>query len=112
MTDPSESNRRRAERIGTEGFLRAQLAMEAEVLMISSRGMLVHLSFAPEIGSHHSFTLTFEGETISVLATIRNIEAGDVEGRPGFRVGVEFEGNGPREEERLERYVGTKLGAR
>jgi hypothetical protein len=110
MQDTADADRRRAERIGTEGFLRAQLAMEAEVLMISSRGMLVLLSFAPEIGSHHSFSLSFSGQSISVLATVRNIEAGDVDGHPAFRVGVEFEGIGPREEELLEHYVSKKLG--
>jgi hypothetical protein len=109
--DDAESERRRAERIGTEGLFRAQLAMEAEVLTISSRGMMVRLSFAPELGSHHSFTLTFGSQTLPVLGTIRNVEARDVSGRGSYDVGVEFEGIGSREEESLERFVTSKLEA-
>jgi hypothetical protein len=109
MESKDGSDRRHCERVRTEGFLRAQLAMEAEVLTISSRGMMVRLAFAPQVGSHHSFTLTFADQVIAVLGTIRNVEPVEDENLPAFDVGVEFEGIGSREENSLERYVIHKL---
>jgi hypothetical protein len=104
-------DRRQSERVRTEGFLRAQLAMEAEVLMISSRGMMVRLGFAPQVGSHHSFTLSFADQVMSVLGTIRNVQPADTQDQVGYDVGVEFEGIGSREENSLETFVGTKVEA-
>ena len=107
--DTGAWNRRRAERVDADGHLRAQLSMEADVLSLSSRGMMVQLGFAPEIGSRHSFTLTFEGQVLSLLGTVRNSEPFAEDGHTSYHVGIEFEGIESREEGILESFVTTKL---
>jgi hypothetical protein len=111
MDDAGESERRRAGRVDTDGSLRAQLSMEAEVLALSSRGMMIRLAFAPELGSRHSFTLSFGGTVLSVLGTIRNSETYAEDGRTAYRVGIEFEGIEKHDEETLELFVLSKLRA-
>jgi hypothetical protein len=104
------SDRRRAGRVDTDGSLRAQLFLEADVLALSSRGMMIRLAFAPELGSRHGFTLTFGGNVLSLLGTVRNSEPYTESDRSGYRVGVQFEGIERHEEEILERFVESKLG--
>jgi hypothetical protein len=109
--DLGASNRRRSERVDTDGHLRAQLSMDAEVLALSSRGMMIRLGFTPEIGSRHSFTISFEDNVLSLLGTVRNSEPYTDGEHSAYRVGIEFEGIESHEEQILEGYVTSKLGA-
>jgi hypothetical protein len=86
---PSEEHRS-APRVRTDGALRAQLSLEAEVLYLSSRGMMVRLGFAPEIGGRHAFTLTVGAESFETSGVVRNVEPVADTGRPAYRVGIEF----------------------
>lgn len=88
---PAGTERRRAPRKAHPG-LQAELevALESEVLYLSSGGMMVRLDFAPALGREHRFTLTFPDRTLHVRGAVRNTEPA-TDGVAGtHRVGVEF----------------------
>ena len=102
------SDRRASPRTRTGGALRAQLALEAEVLALSARGMMVRLGFAPPLGSRHAFSLSIASEVVDLVGVVRNSDAaGDPEAT--FRVGVEFDELSSRAQQVLERYVAERL---
>jgi hypothetical protein len=109
MSHWPQEDSRSARRIATDGSLRAQLSLEAEVLYLSARGMMVRLGFAPEVGRQHSFTLTVGSESFETVGTVRNVEAIADDGRPSYRVGVEFLELTPAQSRSLEAFVASKL---
>lgn len=102
------SDRRIAPRTRTGGALRAQLALEAEVLSLSTRGMMVRLGFCPPAGSRQGFTISIGSDVLDLVGVVRNIEPiSDPEA--SFRVGVEFDEPHPRAQQVLERFVAERL---
>jgi hypothetical protein len=101
--------RRGSERIPTTGTLRAHLSLEAEILYLSTRGMMIRLPFSPEVGSRHGFTLVVGGETVDLTGEVRNVQAQAADGSVVCHVGVEFVGLGARDQGILEHYVAEKL---
>lgn len=102
------SDRRAAPRTRTGGALRAQLALEAEVLTLSARGMMVRLGFSPPAGSRQAFTISIGSDVLDLVGVVRNIEPiGDPES--AFRVGVEFDEPHARAQQVLERFVAERL---
>jgi hypothetical protein len=81
--------RRRASRREAKRPLQAHLALEAEVLTLSPRGMMVGLPFAPELGSRHFFSLRVNNRPLDVLGIVRNVAPRDEEASV-YHVGVEF----------------------
>jgi hypothetical protein len=109
MTRWPTEDLRSAPRVRTDGTLRAQLSLEAEVLYLSSRGMMVRLSFAPEVGEQHSFTLTLGAASFEAVGVVRNVETIADSGRPACNVGIEFLSLTPSQLHTLDSFVTRKL---
>ena len=105
------AERRGSNRVATTGALRAHLSLEAEILYLSARGMLIRLPFSPEIGSRHGFTLVIRGEVVDLIGEVRNVAAQGSAGAVSHDVGVEFVSLATREQALLERFVAQKLQA-
>jgi hypothetical protein len=105
------AERRGSSRVATTGVLRAHLSLEAEILYLSARGMLVRLPFSPEIGSRHGFTLVIRGEVIDLTGEVRNVAVQPADGNVAYHVGVEFVSLAAREQAILESFVAQKLQA-
>jgi PilZ domain len=97
-------------RIETAGALRAHLSLEAEVVTISARGMMIRLGVAPDVGSRLPFSLAIDGATLDVQGVVRNIERHGNDGPMAFGVGVEFVGLSHDQMLVLEAFVNRKLG--
>jgi hypothetical protein len=108
MTRWPLEDHRAAPRVRTDGALRAQLSLEAEVLYLSARGMMVRLGFAPELGGRHSFTLTLDEQSFEAEGVVRNVEAATDGGRPAYHVGIEFQSLGEPQTRLLESFVARK----
>jgi PilZ domain len=106
LTRPSE--RRSSPRVRVARPLRAHLALEADVLHLSTCGMAVRLPFAPALGSHQGFSLVVGGRSLDVGGLVRNVAPRDEEGDT-FEVGIEFEDLTHAQEEMLEQFVAEKL---
>jgi hypothetical protein len=99
---------RRGSRRRTAKPLRAQLALEAQILCLSSRGMMVRLPFAPELRSHHEFSLRVSGRSLDLEGVVRNVTPKDDE-TDAFDVGIEFVRLAAAQEHLLEQFVAKKL---
>jgi hypothetical protein len=106
MNRPSE--RRGSRRVRSARPLRAHLAVEAEVLMLSARGMLVRLPFPPVLESRQGFSLTVAGKPLEVSGVVRNVAPKDDE-CGAYDVGVEFDDLSRAQEELLDQFVAKKL---
>ena len=96
-------------RLEGEG-LRAALDVprDAEVLYLSTGGMMVRLQFTPEVGTFHRFTLGFPDRTLELSGVVRNVE--HLPGSAGeFRVGIEFQDVGHEVQAFLEDFVAERL---
>jgi c-di-GMP-binding flagellar brake protein YcgR len=102
------SERRGSPRVRTARSLRARLSLEAEVLFLSARGMMVRLPFAPTFGARQGFGLVIEGDAVDVEGIVRNIALENEEDGT-YHVGVEFVDMPPELETRLERFVARRL---
>jgi len=107
MTRASRERRGSARR-GAQPTTRGQLALEAEILSLSSRGMLVGLPFAPAIGSRHLFSLNVNNRPLDVEGVVRNVSLKDEEGGE-YHVGIEFTDLPRATEASLAQFVAKKL---
>jgi PilZ domain len=105
MTPPE---RRASPRIRSARPVEAHLALDANVLFISTSGMAVRLPFAPSLGSRQGFSLMVGGRAFDITGVVRNVAPKDDEG-DAFDVGVEFEGLTPAQEQMIEQFVAEKL---
>lgn len=103
-----ETDRRATPRTRTGRALRAQLALEAEVITLSARGMMVRLGFSPPAGSRQGFTISIGSDVLDLVGVVRNIEPTS-EPEASFLVGVEFEEPHPQAQLVLERFVAERL---
>jgi hypothetical protein len=108
MTRPSTPERRRSRRSQTVRTLQAHLSLEADIVSLSSSGMMVRLPFPPDLGSRHGFSLSVDGEPFDVLGIVRNVAPQDDAGEV-FHVGVEFTELTSAQQKALQRYVAKKL---
>jgi hypothetical protein len=106
MTRPVE--RRASRRIRSARPVQAHLALDANILFISTSGMSVRLPFAPELGSRQGFSLMVGGRSFDITGIVRNVAPKDDE-CDVFDVGIEFEGLTPAQEQMLEQFVAEKL---
>ena len=104
------SERRAAPRIRAPRSLRVRLSVEAEVIYLSSRGMMLRLPFAPEHGTRHGFGLVVEGDSVELEGIVRNVSLeNDEDGT--YHVGVEFVDVPAGLEAQLDRFVSQRLRA-
>jgi hypothetical protein len=104
----SASERRGSRRVRAKRPVSAHLALEAEILFLSASGMMVRLPFAPEVGSHHGFSLTVNGAALDLEGVVRNAAPQDDE-CGAYHVGIEFIELTASEEQALEQFVARKL---
>jgi hypothetical protein len=91
--------------------LRAQLALDTQILSLSSRGMMVRLPFAPELRLRYEFSLRVAGRSLDLAGVVRNVTPQDDES-DAFDVGVEFVSLTPAHEQLLEQFIEKKLKPR
>jgi len=111
MSEPESGSgidRRATPRTRTGGALRAQLSLEAEVVTLSTRGMMVRMGFAPPAGSRQGFTISIGSDVLDLMGVVRNIEPIH-EPEASFLVGVEFDEPHPKAQQVLERFVAERL---
>jgi hypothetical protein len=111
MTGPWPAEEHRSSpRIETAGALRAHLSLEAEVVTLSARGMMIRLPVAPDVGSRLPFSLAIDGATLDVEGVVRNVERQGSDGPQAFGVGIEFLSLSGEQAGVLEEFVTRKLG--
>ena len=106
---PGEDHRH-SPRLRTDGALKAQLSVEAEVLYLSAKGMMIRLDFAPEVGTRFAFSLSVGSEPLDVAGVVRNVEVQGDGGRAHQQVGIEFMDLTSAQTGVLEAFVARKLG--
>jgi hypothetical protein len=109
MTRPIE--RRGSRRVRAARPLRAHLALETDILHLSSCGMSVRLPFPPALGSRQGFSLLVSGHALDLTGVVRNVAPKDEEGDT-FDVGIEFQDLSRSQEDLLEQFVAQKLKKR
>ncbi len=85
------------------GTARAQVP--ARLIDLSLGGALLDLATALEIGAIHDFALQLDGQTVWVQAEVKRcypVRSG------GYRVGVEFLGIDPHDQQRLRTYLDSR----
>jgi len=102
---------RSSPRIETAGALRAHLSLEAEVVTLSARGMMIRLAVAPDVGTRLPFSLAIDGATLEVEGAVRNVERQANDGPQSFGVGIEFVGLTREQMLVLDAFVSRKLEA-
>lgn len=107
-------DRRGFQRIETEGDLPGQLSlsMDSRVLELSVGGMLIELAVPLAVGSKHRFTLDVEREEFELRGVVRNCKPLPEGQTPSaYRIGIQFDGLGERQQHLLERVVAQKLNS-